>query len=781
MIIDQENEKQPILNQRPRKDSSSSPASSESYHAEFSADMEPLQFSFGMSQGLRGMLDDSKGNEDMTTEGMSQVRHQLRGLNVGGRRQLYNTDLMGIDCEQFENYLQTARYVRVLERNESIPHLKRLFLAQELHLGANGNLSPEKAISVSQFSKNGKLMATGSKDGSIYIWKVISSPVERWEIDCANENAQKTQVTSRRAHLAMSDAKMKPIDLARTVTSPGMNLFAPVFHPEPFVTFTEHSLDVLDLDWSKNEFLVTASMDKTVKLWHPGRTTSLKTLQHSDFVTSVKFHPTDDRFVVSGCLDHKCRFWSVLENKVLFEFDCQDLITSVEISPASGNYVIVGTFKGYIHVLSIDKLRYLYSFHIKDTHTQGMNYLRSMDQVSKRPHHGPRVSGLQCSITPEKEIILVVTSNDSRIRIFDLESKTLLRVLKGFQGEKIRQRAHLQVWKGLPYITTSSDDHWFYCWKLTSTDATLHRSHGLHHQHNTSRSGNAVGHHMTEIGRSANHHHVLNGGRKLMHLPMAGVKELKRHSTNIGNFTLKHIIPVPGYAMDDQVIRNNRYVTFHAHHYPGTTSLVAPDETIKTLALSNDLICELTLQYFKENPAAEDKAPGQSQEVNAIGPIFVSTDSMGTIRIFRLDMTPGVKRDVLDKVHRYKNSTFGSSSTSRTDSLDLKRNCHSFTSINHPKLIASQRRRRSFSTPSSQDISFIRKMRPISSIVPANSQHIDSAQESSRHTSISATMLQAKCEVCAGTDFVPITKNALGQRESGFYCKDCGTVVNNFR
>ncbi len=31
---------------------------------------------------------------------------------------------------------------------------------------------------------------------------------------------------------------------------------------------TGHTADVLDLAWSKSQFLLTASMDKTVRLWH---------------------------------------------------------------------------------------------------------------------------------------------------------------------------------------------------------------------------------------------------------------------------------------------------------------------------------------------------------------------------------------------------------------------------------------------------------------------------------------------------------------------------------
>jgi hypothetical protein len=39
----------------------------------------------------------------------------------------------------------------------------------------------------------------------------------------------------------------------------------------PFVTYTGHTSDLLDISWSKNFFILTSSMDKTVRLWHISR------------------------------------------------------------------------------------------------------------------------------------------------------------------------------------------------------------------------------------------------------------------------------------------------------------------------------------------------------------------------------------------------------------------------------------------------------------------------------------------------------------------------------
>jgi WD40 repeat protein len=41
-----------------------------------------------------------------------------------------------------------------------------------------------------------------------------------------------------------------------------------VLRISPYRTYSGHTADVLDLAWSKSQFVLSASMDKTVRLWH---------------------------------------------------------------------------------------------------------------------------------------------------------------------------------------------------------------------------------------------------------------------------------------------------------------------------------------------------------------------------------------------------------------------------------------------------------------------------------------------------------------------------------
>lgn len=89
------------------------------------------------------------------------------------------------------------------------------------------------------------------------------------------------------------------------------------FMPKPFCTYTGHTSDLLDVSWSKNYFILSSSMDKTVRLWHISRKECLCCFQHIDFVTAIVFHPRDDRYFLSGSLDGKLRLWNIPDKKVI--------------------------------------------------------------------------------------------------------------------------------------------------------------------------------------------------------------------------------------------------------------------------------------------------------------------------------------------------------------------------------------------------------------------------------------------------------------------------------
>lgn len=46
---------------------------------------------------------------------------------------------------------------------------------------------------------------------------------------------------------------------------------APIFSSQPIRSYHGHKADVIDVAWSRSNFILSASMDNTVKLWHVTR------------------------------------------------------------------------------------------------------------------------------------------------------------------------------------------------------------------------------------------------------------------------------------------------------------------------------------------------------------------------------------------------------------------------------------------------------------------------------------------------------------------------------
>ena len=91
--------------------------------------------------------------------------------------------------------------------------------------------------------------------------------------------------------------------------------------------------DIVDLSWNQNDFLLSASIDRTVRLWHVSTGECLHCFPHADFVTSVDFHPTNDLLFLSGCFDKRLRVWSIPESHVAAWATTPEMITSVCFSP----------------------------------------------------------------------------------------------------------------------------------------------------------------------------------------------------------------------------------------------------------------------------------------------------------------------------------------------------------------------------------------------------------------------------------------------------------------
>lgn len=192
-------------------------------------------------------------------------------------------------------------------------------------------------------------------------------------------------------------------------------------------------------------------MDKTVRLWHISREENLCTFKHSDFVPSIQFHPIDDRFFLAGSLDCKLRLWSIPDKSVAYTASVSDMITAVTFGP-DGKTCIAGTLGGLCNFYDTEGLKWQAQLHVKSTRGQNAK--------------GSKITGLQATHWPpgseSGEIKLLVSSNDSRLRVYNMKDKSLDMKFKGHENNCSQIRAAFVDSSG--HIVCGSEDRKAYIW-----------------------------------------------------------------------------------------------------------------------------------------------------------------------------------------------------------------------------------------------------------------------------------------------------------------------------
>ena len=190
-----------------------------------------------------------------------------------------------------------------------------------------------------------------------------------------------------------------------------------------------------------------------MRLWHVAEQQCLCCFQHSDFVTSIVFHPIDDRFFLAGSLDSKLRLWSIPDKNVAFWNEVPDLITAVAFTP-DGRMAIAGCLSGLCIFYETEGLRYNTQVQVRST----------LGKNAK----GSKITGIEASYSPPDdpngEIKILVTSNDSRVRIYNLRDKSLETKFKGH--ENTCSQIHATFRDDMKYIISGSEDRKVYIWNV---------------------------------------------------------------------------------------------------------------------------------------------------------------------------------------------------------------------------------------------------------------------------------------------------------------------------
>lgn len=296
-----------------------------------------------------------------------------------------------------------------------------------------------------KFSACGRLLATAGQDRVLRIW-VLRDASTYFQDMRTKYNAEKVSPTPSQESLVSQQSTEDP-NVAASAFNETEGTKNP-FMPKPFCTYTGHTSDLLDVSWSKNYFVLSSSMDKTVRLWHISRKECLCCFQHIDFVTAIVFHPRDDRYFLSGSLDGKLRLWNIPDKKVAVwnEVDGQTKLITAANFCQNGKFAVVGSYDGRCIFYNTDQLKYHTQIHVRST--RGKNST------------GRKISGIEPMPGEDK---ILVTSNDSRIRLYDLRDLNLSCKYKGYVNVSSQIKASFSP--DGQYIVSGSENQCIYIWK----------------------------------------------------------------------------------------------------------------------------------------------------------------------------------------------------------------------------------------------------------------------------------------------------------------------------
>uniref|UniRef100_A0A0E0PBV2 Uncharacterized protein n=1 Tax=Oryza rufipogon TaxID=4529 RepID=A0A0E0PBV2_ORYRU len=301
----------------------------------------------------------------------------------GGRRSSSATD----DSQESASAVRRGpERVKVRQYGKTCKELSGLFMNQDIQ-AHNGSIWSIK------FSHDGRYLASAGEDCVIHVWEVSELERKREGNGVCNQLVAVVCNGSPEPILALASVdgscwekkhRARILETRKSASSDRLMFPEHVFalSEKPVKTFEGHSEDVLDLCWSKSQYLLSSSMDKTVKLWHMSRTSCLKTFSHSDYVTCIQFNPVDDRYFISGSLDEKVRIWSIPGREIVDWNDLHEMVTAACYTP-DGQRALVGSHKG--------------SCHIYDTSDNKLLQKKQIDlQNKKRKSNQKKITGFQC-------------------------------------------------------------------------------------------------------------------------------------------------------------------------------------------------------------------------------------------------------------------------------------------------------------------------------------------------------------------------------------------------
>jgi WD40 repeat protein len=197
--------------------------------------------------------------------------------------------------------------------------------------------------------------------------------------------------------------------------------------------YVGHSADVTSVAFTCDNVIISASLDSTVRLWHPSQLKELTVCKHSEGVIYVTAHPTDSSIFISCTFGNSILLWSIGDNEIIQTLDFVSPPTAAAFSP-DGSTIAIGCSNGFCFFYALPDFRYVAQF--------------IAGPRKKKKASNQEVTSIEF-VSPGR---VLVSTNDSRIRLYSSDTFTVIRKYLGHVCQQTTQRLSVSPDRNLVLI-----------------------------------------------------------------------------------------------------------------------------------------------------------------------------------------------------------------------------------------------------------------------------------------------------------------------------------------